>query len=553
MKLVCVCAALLASGSAALAQSAPPLRGAVADAENRWDGLTLGGQVGLAAGSNQWGNPTGLVAEPAYSPRFPAQGAPLGLSAGLTLGYGWQIRRFFLGAEAEIASSGLTSNAPCGGVPGVGGLAWNCATRGGTQGALSLRAGLVEGDALFYGKAGVAYQRQTALIGTWVYNSPPSLAAATLNSIGFVLGAGVEVALNSRWSARLEYDYTDWGVRRFSAYDNTFAGASGASLAQSQNQIKLGVAYRIGGTDTPAPGLRMARFDDFTAEIGLRSGFTGGDLRKTRNDPYVAGQMDSALNWSGQNGAPVEGVVRVDHVSGAYAKVVAGGANLGGGAMTDNEVAPATSPASRLTAVSQSGRMIYGVADLGYDLLRGSDYRAGAFVGYAHLQQQSSASGCNQSLAAADCTGAGAVGPDQIAFGQDQRWNAVRLGLGGDVNLNRRINLALEGAWLPYAHLSGAEYQWLHPNQNPLSESGVSHSSFQLESLASYKITEQTSLGLGARYWSFLAPNAATLIPNALAPSLEKLASNRLTLFVQLATKLGHFDPTQAPVLTTKY
>ncbi|MGO9429288.1 outer membrane beta-barrel protein [Rhodoblastus sp.] len=517
----------------------------------RWTGFTVGAQWGGGAGGSRWSDPTGLLEF--NTPRLPATGGQAGLLGGGNVGYGYQIRNVFIGAEAEASGAGLTGNAPCGGTLGVGGFGWNCRSHTDILSSASLRGGIVEGDTLVYGKVGVAYAQESAYTETWVPGYPSSQSGATLGRFGLTVGGGVEVSLNSHWSARAEYDYYGFGSQSFYGIDPVYLSRSGASFSLSENVVKFGLNFRFGGAVLPAEPLSLTALDDLVTEIGARTGYSTGGFRKSLYDPYTPGQLNSRLKWSDQNGAPIESYIRVDHKSGVYGKVMFGGIELANATMTDEDFPPAISPYSKTTSTTQNGRTLYGVADLGYDPLRGANWKAGGFVGYSYYQQEMNANGCSQTQAGSSvCQPPGFVPASQLTLSQSEIWNAVRLGVSGDVTVAERINLAGEAAWLPYAHLSATDNHWLRPDIDPMSETGVSHNSFQLEGVASYRFNNRASLGLGVRYWAFVAADGGTTFPTATARSAESFNSDRTTVFVQLAMKLGILDGAQ-PVVAAKY
>jgi outer membrane immunogenic protein len=87
-----------------------------------------------------------------------------------------------------------------------------------------------------------------------------SLAANASGSgtqTGGLLGMGVEYAFLRNWSAKLEYNYIDYGTRSFSASISTNSGFAGTGLAplsgvqvptsitESEHIIKAGVNYHF--------------------------------------------------------------------------------------------------------------------------------------------------------------------------------------------------------------------------------------------------------------------------------------------------------------------
>jgi outer membrane immunogenic protein len=57
------------------------------------------------------------------------------------------------------------------------------------------------------------------------------------------VGAGVEYAFTNRWSARLEYRYTDFG--RWTDMPTLFASAFNEKHRETQQAVRAGVSYRF--------------------------------------------------------------------------------------------------------------------------------------------------------------------------------------------------------------------------------------------------------------------------------------------------------------------
>jgi outer membrane immunogenic protein len=102
---------------------------------------------------------------------------------------------------------------------------------------------------LFYGKGG----------GAWAHNrfgmiAPlgpfgTSVSAATETRFGWVVGAGVEYAFTSNWSAKLEYNHYDFGSRQITLTGVGFAGpfTTPENISQRVDTVKVGLNYRFGG------------------------------------------------------------------------------------------------------------------------------------------------------------------------------------------------------------------------------------------------------------------------------------------------------------------
>ena len=116
-------------------------------------------------------------------------------------GYNWHIGQFVLGLEGQIS-----------GVDSERNVDW--------IGTLAGRAGIAFDQILVYGKVG----------GAWLNGSD--------NTSGWMAGAGVEYGFTRFWSAKLEYNFLDFGNERFAR--------SGVDHDLTTHLIKIGVNYRFG-------------------------------------------------------------------------------------------------------------------------------------------------------------------------------------------------------------------------------------------------------------------------------------------------------------------
>jgi len=95
-----------------------------------------------------------------------------------------------------------------------------------------------------------------------------------------------------------------------------------------------------------------------------------------------------------------------------------------------------------------------------------------------------------------------------LAISEDADWNALRLGLGAAWTTPwHGLNVALEGAWLPYGALDANDDHWLRIRRTDLStfngpilQSGVARG-LQLEGTATLPLTDAIDVGVGGRYW----------------------------------------------------
>lgn len=200
MRAVIVAVALVLAAGAAPAADFPTGSGApYLTSAYSWTGPYVGGSLGYEFGRITR-NPT----------------RPGGIEGGARGGYNWQTGRFVFGGEAELSASAADGMfAP-----------WKFSNP--WFGTVRARAGYALNNILFYGTAGLALgQVRTQVAGAAESNVP----------VGWTAGAGMEVGLNSNWSARVEYLFVDLPDQPY-ALTGTRNGLAG-------NILRFGVNYRF--------------------------------------------------------------------------------------------------------------------------------------------------------------------------------------------------------------------------------------------------------------------------------------------------------------------
>ena len=256
--------------AADLQRSVPP--SAVAPAYN-WSGFYIGAHAGWGFAHNRFRDiPSGFE-----SADFTADG---GLAGG-QIGYNWQSGAWVFGLEGEGSFAHIRKGvfgAFCGGfqplgcgfgggfcggfqnfgcVPGSGlgcsgfqnfGCFGQLGARIEEMALLTGRIGHAWGPWLAFFKGGVAYAHER-----YVFNTP-----GVLNTIvdgdrwGWTVGAGVEYGFSANWSAKLEYNFIDFGTERL-----TFVAPIGVFAFDHTQRVhlaKFGINYRF------APDLVVARY-----------------------------------------------------------------------------------------------------------------------------------------------------------------------------------------------------------------------------------------------------------------------------------------------------
>ena len=227
-----------------------------------WTGIYIGLQGGAGWGPVEWTQHVNLGALGVLGiPPFFSTGSHTnsGAFAGGVIGVNWQAGWVVVGVEADGNWADIKGTSNC----GLAAL-WNCSTKTESFGTITGRIGATVDRALIYFKAGGAWSHNRydlnllglalpgALIGVPGTLVQPSSISDT--RWGWVIGAGLEYALPGNWSAKLEYNYMDFGSKNylFNTVPATALIAGGAGLLDNfsiddrLHVIKFGVNYRFG-------------------------------------------------------------------------------------------------------------------------------------------------------------------------------------------------------------------------------------------------------------------------------------------------------------------
>jgi outer membrane immunogenic protein len=155
-----------------------------------WTGWYTGLQVGGAFASASWTDP------------FSNQGddpKPNSVMGGGQFGVNWTQDSWLLGAEADFTWTDLSGSA-------TDGAGFTHKVETNWMSLVTGRVGYATGRYLFYAKGGAAFANERNKV-----TSPVGAVAnsGTTTQYGWTVGAGVEYAIDTNWSARLEYDFVD--------------------------------------------------------------------------------------------------------------------------------------------------------------------------------------------------------------------------------------------------------------------------------------------------------------------------------------------------------
>ena len=549
----------------AAATGAPPLTWTAPPAAWSWTGFYAGLNAGGGFGPTNWNSATGLLGIVSGS-TFAGAGNNNGFLLGGQLGYNYQIGSWVIGAEADAGWSDLDGNAKCG-ASETARESFTCHTHINALGTFAGRAGLTFGNLLIFGKAGTAWANETRQA---VEGIPTPTVAFTVNDTrwGWTLGAGFEYAFTPAWSGKVEYDYLNFADRTFAFAGSGFASGfvSNVGVSQSLNVVKLGMNYKFGSDPTaiaPAAGPMWVKAPvvlkapplapGWIIEAGARDWVSSGRKQQDLYDNGVPTQINSRLTYEAVTGQAAEAFARLDHRDGMFLKGNFGLGDLAGGRFYDEDFPPGIVPYSNTLSSQRDGRVQYGSLDAGHLVLSGPGGDLGGYVGYRYFYERENAFGFIQ-LAHPEPT----TPTSLLGITETETYSGLAVGVNARLNLAERWRLELDAALLPDVRMWGTDNHWFRADINPGPERGFGWGT-QFEAILTYALTDQWTVGAGARYWYFVAPNSIAQFPGSATNSPILFSSERYGGFLQASYKFGApatpaaavYKPTQAPVVWT--
>jgi outer membrane protease len=225
-------------------------------------------------------------------------------------------------------------------------------------------------------------------------------------------------------------------------------------------------------------------------------GETGKDLYGTDGSTKV-----SRLTYKGLRGTSGEVFGQINERN-YFVKGVAGIGALLRGTLQDEDFPPAVSPYSSTDSGLHGGNIGYLTIDGGGYFAETPNARLGVFAGYGYLRQSMSAYGCTQTASnPAIC--ATPISDSTRVITQTNNWNALRLGMNGEMEFGKGWRLKGEAAALPLVMLNGTDFHWLRIGSDftgGIPEDGTGWG-YQLEAMLDYTLANRVTVGVGARYW----------------------------------------------------
>ena len=202
-----------------------------------WTGFYLGGNLGAA-----WAQAS---VTDIFGNRFTRTSDGRFIGGG-QLGYNWQINNFVLGVEGDI--DGIASDNNRSGAVIVGGAGPFVVTTNSSNwvATVAARFGWAADHWLFYGKAGGGWVGNNNSFTVTNVTTGATFGGGNSNSVGgWLLGGGVEWAIDRNWSIKGEYDFIGLGHRNFAVPVVLPGGAVDTFTSSSRNfqMVKFGFNY----------------------------------------------------------------------------------------------------------------------------------------------------------------------------------------------------------------------------------------------------------------------------------------------------------------------
>ena len=231
----------------------PPLPPAIYD----WTGIYVGGHIGggmLVDSVSQNGiSPNGFNLANTGNVR------PAGVIGGGQVGANYEFVPWVVGVEASWTDSAISGSTligctgDCALGPGPGALliaSERFTSQAQWFAAVTGRIGYAANDWLFYAKGGgawinVRYTEDLLIAGGGVTGATQVL---TDNRTGFTVGAGIELGLVENLSAKIEYDFYDFGTKNYN-----FNFITPVSVNSNLHTIIVGLNYRFNWSGGPKP------------------------------------------------------------------------------------------------------------------------------------------------------------------------------------------------------------------------------------------------------------------------------------------------------------
>ena len=219
-----------------------------------WTGIYIGGHIGggiLVDSVNQNGTSAN-----GFNLASTGNLRPAGIIGGAQIGANYEFAPWVIGVEGSWTDSAISGSTLIGcvgcSIPPTPTLVGSERFTSDAHwfAALTGRAGYAANDWLFYAKAGGAWMRVAYTED--LLTSHGGLTATTQvfddNRTGFTIGAGIEIGLVENISAKIEYDFYDFGSKNYN-----FASVTPVAVKSDLHTLTVGLNYKFNWSGGPKP------------------------------------------------------------------------------------------------------------------------------------------------------------------------------------------------------------------------------------------------------------------------------------------------------------
>jgi outer membrane immunogenic protein len=197
---------------------------------HNWSGFYAGVHIGSAWGTSTWFDINTLSNNVSYTTN--------GILGGVQAGWNYQSGVLVFGVEGDLAG---TSARGSGNVPLIPPVIGTLTTNEHWVATITGRAGVANDKSLYYLKGGLALLGEEHRLAQFFGGGFATTQTVQNNRGGFVIGFGAEFAVWQNWTAKLEYNYMDFGKK--TVVFPALQALSGTTIDQQTHVVKLGLNY----------------------------------------------------------------------------------------------------------------------------------------------------------------------------------------------------------------------------------------------------------------------------------------------------------------------
>jgi outer membrane immunogenic protein len=212
-----------------------------------WSGIYGGAHLGAGLLEDQVTTTTTTILQPSGTQ---TKLSPFSVIAGAQAGFNYQIQQVVIGAEGTFTWSNISGTQvtptliPTASEISISTPRWYATATG--------KIGFAANDFLFYAKGGAAWMNVHYTQSVGVGAGQSSLTIVDTRG-GFTVGGGIEFGMTENLSARVEYDFLDFGTKTYN-FNNLIATPVGGvatplvlpvSIRSSTSLITAGLNYRF--------------------------------------------------------------------------------------------------------------------------------------------------------------------------------------------------------------------------------------------------------------------------------------------------------------------